>query len=56
MKFLYRFKIIAFITSLIFISALATLAHDYFLLPADFYLKKGDNLKVALMVGDEFKG
>lgn len=56
MKFLYRFKIIAFIASLIFISALATLAHDYFLLPADFFLKKGDNLKVALMVGDEFKG
>ena len=55
MKFLYRFKIIAFIALLIFISALATLAHDYFLLPADFFLKKGDNLKVALMVGDEFK-
>lgn len=55
MKFLNRFKIIAFIASLIFISALATLAHDYFLLPEDFFLKKGNDLKVALMVGDEFK-
>jgi uncharacterized GH25 family protein len=55
MKFLNQFKIIAFTATLIIISAIATLAHDYFLLPADFFLKKGANLNVALMVGDEFK-
>lgn len=55
MKFILRLKIIVFVAVIIFISALATLAHDYFLLPSDFFLKKGNEIKVALMVGDEFK-
>lgn len=55
MKFLYRYKSICFVFAFILISSLITLAHDYFLLPADFFLKKGDQLKVSLFVGDEFK-
>lgn len=55
MKFILRLKIIVFVAAIIFISVLTTLAHDYFLLPADFFLKKGDEIKVTLMVGDEFK-
>jgi uncharacterized GH25 family protein len=55
MKFILRLKIIVFVAAIIFLSALATLAHDYFLLPSDFFLKKGNEIKVALMVGDEFK-
>lgn len=43
-----------FITLLIFSGILATYPHDYFLLPDEFYLSKGQSLKVHLFVGDEF--
>lgn len=40
---------------LIFSGILATYSHDYFLLPDEFYLTKGQTLKLHLFVGDEFK-
>ncbi len=36
-------------------TGLSVIAHDFFLLPDDFFLRKGDQLKVKLFVGDEFK-
>lgn len=44
-----------FIILLVFSSILVTYSHDYFLLPDEFYLSKGQTLKVHLFVGDEFK-
>ncbi len=41
------------LTTLFFITIFVS-AHDYFLLPANFILKTGEELKVSLLVGDDF--
>ena len=39
---------------LLLASALTAQAHDYFLLPEKFFLKKGENIVCRLFVGDDF--
>ncbi len=48
---IYRITCFAFFLSL----AVFANAHDFFLLPANFILKTGEELKVSLMIGDNFK-